>query len=230
MSPRKKLPRSFSAANGSIFQIKIRLLRISPMIWRRVLVPTSITLHELHGVIQAVMGWEGLHLFQFKVRGVAYGSFHLMVEDPAVPLESFGFHKNGKLAYIYDMGAWWEHEVRFEDRLKAVADKRYPICIGGAGACPPEDCGGSEGYLARRDEARGYEAFEDASIIVEWLEDVAIKGKLEVAKNQDRLADLEWAADRMAARKPYLSDKFSRAEANARFREDEHRRLMHQWF
>lgn len=94
----RKLSRSFSAVEGTIFQIKIRLLGISPMIWRRVLVPASCTLHELHGVIQAVMGWEGLHLFQFKVRAVAYGSFDPMVEDPAVPLEGFGFRKNTKLA------------------------------------------------------------------------------------------------------------------------------------
>lgn len=117
MPPRKKLLQSFSAADGSIFQIKIRLLYISPMIWRRVLVPASFTLHELHGVIQAVMGWEGLHLFQFQVRAVHYGSFDLMIENPAVPLERFGFRKNGRFAYIYDMGVWWEHEVRIENRL-----------------------------------------------------------------------------------------------------------------
>ena len=224
MSPRKKLPRSFSAANGSIFQIKIRLLRISPMIWRRVLVPASLTLHELHGVIQAVMGWEGLHLFQFQVRAVAYGSFDLMIENPAVPLESFGFRKNGKFAYIYDMGAWWEHEVRIEDRLEAVTGKHYPICIGGSGACPPEDSGGPDGFQARRDEAISYDAWQDASVIAAWLSDVVIDRDAEAMKDRDRRDELEWAAERMAARKPYLSDKFSRAEANARFREDVNRR------
>jgi len=45
------------------------------MVWRRLLVPMSYTLHELHGVLQAAMGWEGLHLFELKVRGVGYGSF-----------------------------------------------------------------------------------------------------------------------------------------------------------
>ncbi len=228
--PHKKPSRSFSNAEGSIFQIKIRLLGISPMIWRRVLVSTSFTLHELHGVIQTVMGWEGLHLFQFKVRAVAYGSFDLMVEDPAVPLESFGFRKDAKLAYIYDMGAWWEHELRIEERLEAGAGKRYPICTGGSGTCPPEDCGGPEGFLARCDEASGYDAWQDVSVMAEWLNDVAINRNAEMMKDRDRLDELEQAAERMAARKPYLSGKFSRAEANARFREDEHRRLMHQWF
>ena len=41
----------------------MRLLGISPMIWRRVLVPESVSLRELHGVVQLAMGWEeGLHL------------------------------------------------------------------------------------------------------------------------------------------------------------------------
>jgi len=72
-------------------------------------------------------------------------------------------------------------------------------------------------------------AWGDASIIIEWLEDVAINGEIQAAKDQARLDDLEWAADRLAAGKPKLWDEFSRAEANACFREDEHRQLMHQW-
>jgi hypothetical protein len=49
--------------------LKVRLLDISPMIWRRVLVPASFTLRELHGVIQVAMGWESLHLYYFHIRG-----------------------------------------------------------------------------------------------------------------------------------------------------------------
>ncbi len=42
------------------------------MIWRRVLVPETMSLHELHGVLQVAMGWEAIHLFQFSVRGVVH--------------------------------------------------------------------------------------------------------------------------------------------------------------
>jgi hypothetical protein len=38
------------------------------MVWRRVLVPSSFTLRELHGVIQVAMGWEGIHLYDFQLR------------------------------------------------------------------------------------------------------------------------------------------------------------------
>ena len=46
-----------------IVQLKVRLLGISPMIWRRVLVPASVSLQELHGILQVGMGWEGIHLY-----------------------------------------------------------------------------------------------------------------------------------------------------------------------
>ena len=50
----------------AILQFKIRLMGISPMIWRRVLVPATFTVRQLHGVV--AMGWEGIHLFQFRLR------------------------------------------------------------------------------------------------------------------------------------------------------------------
>ena len=46
-----------------IVQLKVRLLGISPMIWRRVLVPESVSLRELHGILQMRMGWDGIHLY-----------------------------------------------------------------------------------------------------------------------------------------------------------------------
>ena len=53
----------------SILQLKVRLLGISPMVWRRVLVPESASLRELHGVVQVAMGWASIHLFEFTIRG-----------------------------------------------------------------------------------------------------------------------------------------------------------------
>ena len=56
------------------------------MIWRRVLVPETMSLHELHGVLQVAVGREGIHLFQFNIRGVmpadalVKGRRHLMLQ------------------------------------------------------------------------------------------------------------------------------------------------------
>ena len=47
---------SSSEESTSIVQLKVRLLGISPMIWRCVLVPASVSLCELHGILQVSMG------------------------------------------------------------------------------------------------------------------------------------------------------------------------------
>ena len=147
--PKPLIPEENLAADtAAILQIKIWLTGISPMVWRRVLVPTSFTLRELHGVIQVAMGWEGIHLYDFQLRAVRYGSRELSASSPDVTLAALRFRKGarfiyeyGLTIYEYDLNIPWRHEVRVEDRLEPEARKTYPACTGGGGACPPEDCG-----------------------------------------------------------------------------------------
>ena len=81
------------SSGPEIYQLKIRLLGISPMIWRRVLVPASVTLRELHGILQVAMGWEGIHLFLFDVHALRYGSFELHAGNPEIQLDQFGLRE-----------------------------------------------------------------------------------------------------------------------------------------
>jgi hypothetical protein len=224
----RKLNAPMSLPTGAILQLKIRLLDISPMIWRRVLVPVAFTLRELHGVIQVAMGWESLHLYLFQIRAVAYGSFQLSVESPDATMESFRFRKNAKFTYVYDMGAGWEHEIRVEDRLEAKEGQRYPVCTGGQGACPPEECGGPQAYQARREEALSYDALEDFDTMVSLLDAVVLKGKRELLDDLETRWTFEGAVERSKAREPFLAESFSRREVNARLRKGEHLSLMHQ--
>jgi hypothetical protein len=52
-------------ADSEIYQLQIALQDIEPLIWRQVLVPSSITFSKLHRVIQIAMGWEDSHLHRF---------------------------------------------------------------------------------------------------------------------------------------------------------------------
>lgn len=198
------------------------------MIWRRVLMPATFTLRQLHGVIQVTMGWESLHLYLFQIRAIAYGSFQLSAESPDATLESFRFRKNTKFTYVDDMGAGWEHEIRIEDRLEAKEGQRYPVCTGGHGACPPEDCCGPQGYQARREEASSYDAFEDLDTMVDVLDAVVLKGRHELLDDPETRWAFEGAVERSKAREPFLAESFSRREVNARLRKNEHLSLMHQ--
>ncbi|WP_386630118.1 plasmid pRiA4b ORF-3 family protein [Sulfitobacter geojensis] len=209
------------------YQLKVRLLGISPMVWRRVLVPSSTTLRELHGVLQVAMGWEGIHLFLFDVYAVRYGSFELHAANPDVPLQEFGLQENERFSYTYDMGDHWEHEIRIES-INPPPKKSYPTCIGGSGVCPPEDCGGPHGYHERRDEADGYDAWRDVGVMVDFLEDVVAADASERQLSDFLNDDVEAALERIAARKPFVEGKFSRGVVNKRFRAGDHRELMRQ--
>jgi len=211
-----------------IIQLKIRLLGISPMIWRRVLIPSATTLRELHGVLQVAMGWESIHLYQFDIRAVRYGSFELFAANPDVPLSDFAFSQNETFLYVYDMGDHWEHEVRIEAISDAAPKKSYPACIGGSRACPPEDCGGAPGYLDRRDEADGYDAWKDMGVMVDFLEDVVAADAPNRPVSDFMSDDVETAMERMMARKPFVEGNFSRGAVNKRFRAGDHRDLMRQ--
>ena len=159
-----------AAPPGAILQVKVRLLGVSPMVWRRVLVAESTSLRALHGVVQVAMGWCGIHLFEFAIRGVRYAGPDLCAASTDVPLAQFQFRRNGRFRYLYDMSCGWEHELRVEERLPAASGKRYPRCIGGAGASPPEDCGGPDANHARRDEATGLDAMDDLALVADAVE------------------------------------------------------------
>ena len=211
-----------------IYHLKIRLLGISPMIWRRVLVPSMISLHELHGILQVSMGWESLHLYAFDIYAVQYGSFELMMGSPKVPLAQFDLRKNDKFSYTYDMGDAWIHEIRIEEISAADPAKLYPLCTGGLGPCPPEECGGPQGYLVRRDEAGGYDAWQDFGAMLDWLDDLSKMDTTGMTVQDVMNEDIEATMHRVLTREPYQTGKFSRKAVNRAFRDGRHGELMHQ--
>ena len=49
-------------------------------------------------------------------------------------------------SYVYDFGDYWDHRITVEKTHPADPMLTLPFCIAGAGATPPEDCGGVPGY------------------------------------------------------------------------------------
>ena len=94
-----------AADAAAIVQIKIWLLGVSPMVWRRIQVSGSTTLRELHGVIQVAMGWEGIHLYQFSLRATRYGSSELSASSPDVTLATLRLRQGARFLYEYDLYA-----------------------------------------------------------------------------------------------------------------------------
>ena len=130
-------------------QLTVSLCGVKPRIWRRLIVPASLTLRELHAVIQTAMGWDDYHLHLFEVKGVLYGDIEEIDGGPVGNEETFtvgwAAKPAGKFRYEYDFGDGWEHDVRVDKTLPSVG-VGTPHLTGGARACPPEDCGGPWGY------------------------------------------------------------------------------------
>ena len=210
-------------------QVKIWLLGISPMVWRRVLVPASFTLRELHGVFQVAMGWEGFHLYQFSLRAVRYGSSELSASSPDITLAELRLRKAARFLYEYDLNIPWRHGVRIEDRLARQTNMEYPACLGGGGACPPEDCDDPAGFMARRDGALSWDALEDLGTMEDILVPAVIERRLEILDDETRWR-LEQALDRIQARARVQGKPFSRGRVAECLRCGEYRELMHQHY
>ena len=152
-----KQPKAKSkAATGTLYQFKITLLESAPPIWRRIQVHDC-TLDEFHEHIQTAMGWTNSHLHQFEIEGERFGDPELLDDgfqdfecvDSTVTMVSDILPESGKrfaFKYEYDFGDCWEHEILFEGCPPAEKRKKYPLCLEGERACPPEDCGGVWGY------------------------------------------------------------------------------------
>ncbi|QDU59422.1 Plasmid pRiA4b ORF-3-like protein [Planctomycetes bacterium Pan216] len=138
------------------YQLKITLIGSDPPIWRRIQMNHG-TLDELHHHIQLAMGWTNSHLHQFIINDEYYVDIHILGEDDDFSRSrdstrtklSGLLPRNGKpvsFLYEYDFGDSWEHEVILEGWLPLDNNVRYPRCLEGARACPPEDVGGIWGY------------------------------------------------------------------------------------
>lgn len=142
-----------STKNISIYQIKITLKDIRPPIWRRVQVKSDISLFELHQIIQTAMGWHDAHLHTFIINGKFFGDpaddeFEEFgtIDEVDTPLRKVAPEEGFRFEYEYDFGDSWKHILLVEKILPVEADVRYPRCLKGKRACPPEDIGGVWGY------------------------------------------------------------------------------------
>ena len=133
------------------FLLKITLAESSPEIWRKFVVPKSISLDRLHDVIQIVMGWQDYHQHEF-VFGEKHFTEFPQKGDPFNPsskavLGKLVKRKGATFSYIYDWGDDWTHELVVEETKVDPRLIREPLfCTAGERACPPEDVGGIFGY------------------------------------------------------------------------------------
>jgi hypothetical protein len=145
--------------HNAIYTLRIELEHIAPLIWRRIAIPGSATFWDLHVAIQDAMGWNDSHLHQFKIprsRGEAPLLIGLPMRDVELEFRPLpGWEQRitdhisrqcPEIAYTYDFGDGWEHRIVLEELAPVTVGTRYPKCLAGERACPPEDSGGPHSY------------------------------------------------------------------------------------
>lgn len=179
------------------YTVRVALRGIKPPIWRKVIVPSNISLRLFGDLILELMGWMGEHLNQFR-KGDSYFAPAYQREGEMPPLfgriknynqEDFALgdvlcEKGDTMVWEYDFGDSWEHEIKLSSVEEYAEDEtRKIVFVSGKRACPPEDCGGIWGYeelleIHARRAARKRISADDRERL-EWY-------------GMDRDYDLEW--------------------------------------
>ena len=153
--------RVFIGDKAMEYHIRIKLNNAPLPIWRELKVPSNITLEVLSFLIIEAMGWENIHLHQFKKGDVYFKNTACINQDRELmpfsrvtvkdtndfSLGQILMEKGDRMKYEYDFGDSWEHEIWVKG-IREYASGETPdvIVVKGKGACPPEDCGGVWGY------------------------------------------------------------------------------------
>lgn len=170
----KNVNKPATLGSSQICQLKVTLKWSNPPIWRHLLVRGDTRLGKLHLILQVAMGWWDEHLHAFRIGNETYG-----IPDPEYPDGTLNesrvrldkvADKGSKFLYEYDFGDSWTHEIKVEKILTPEPGVKYPRCIDGARACPPEDSGGVPGY-ERMLEIIANPKDEEYEEILEWLGD-----------------------------------------------------------
>ncbi len=167
---------------GKVLQFRISLRHIAPEIWRRIQMPATKTFWDLHIALQDSMGWQDKHMHVFRLPAAHPGHFTevglpgdegLWEAEAVLPGWNINlsqhFHTSGaKAIYEYDFGDGWEHEIELEAVLPREKGAKYPVCLDGERACPPEDCGGPPGFADMLEVLKNPHSRE-AREVTSWL-------------------------------------------------------------
>ena len=180
-------------------------------------------LDQLDAHIQTAMSWTNSHIHHSRTDDKLYGHPRLLAEtfgelgykdSTRTRLRDILPERGGpsRFAYEYDFGDGWLHGIRSEGREPAEPRKRYPLCLEGERACPPEDVGGAWGYrdfLAALDDP-GNERHEDARAWIGRRFDPEAFNPARASTEMRRGLPSWWGTRRTRSRRPGITRGGSR--------------------
>ncbi len=146
------VPRKAQQPDRSVFQLRVQLNDVHPVVWRRLLVPGTVRMAKLSEMMLAAMGWTNSHLHAFEVGDKRYGmcldDYPEGETDEKTVTVLQALRDERRVAYEYDFGDGWDHDVVIESLTWSNGGLKFGVCLDGQNACPPEDVGGAAGYEA----------------------------------------------------------------------------------
>ena len=191
----------------SIHQLRVVLQGVSPLVWRRLLVPGDISLADLHQVLQTAFGWSDFYLYEFHFHGRTVGRD--TGDRHAVRLADLALHRGERFRYCYNFFAYWECDIRLEALLSVTASS-LPSCVAGRNSAPEEDKGGAWRYQQLQDHHR-FPPTEAVSVLAETIRSVQQRGD----RTEIDLEELEQAQEQVNAYLAFRERKFERQRVNA---------------
>ena len=139
------------AEPAGVARLRVEIDEVMPRVVRRLEVPFSIRLDDLHFVLQIAIGWRNGHPFEFRIGDRAWGAIDGDLAGantlPAQRATLADLAALGRLfKYNYVFGEDWEHTVEIEDVSAPSTGGKSLTLLTAEGRCPPEDIGGPAGY------------------------------------------------------------------------------------
>ena len=144
-----------SRRDPATFVLRIDLVGAKPPIWRRVEVPSTLMLDQVHELIQLLFGWMDSHLHRFALGSSVWardaevflcpydaeeGDVDGGLPEDQVRLDELLADPGDVAHYVYDYGAEWIHALRLE-KVKPEPCI-HPRVLAGKYEAPEEDSGG----------------------------------------------------------------------------------------
>ncbi len=150
-----------SASAAEYVVLNVSLEDLDPPVTRKLRVPETMTLGDLHYILQQSFGWDDYHLHSFYIGQTEYTNMDTYQQefiDEVQPQDEESIlikeipDMGGKLLYVYDYGDDWRHNISLQKVIPAskvpIEERESAVCLDAQGAAPPEDCGGLPGYQA----------------------------------------------------------------------------------
>lgn len=164
--------------------LRVDLVDAKPPIWRRVEVPSTLRLDQVHDLVQALFGWTDSHLHRFALGDSVWDDGAELFlcpydveegEDEGVPastvrLDETFAEEGDRLRYVYDYGDEWTVDLVLEASTPGALTA--PRVLEAKGIAPPDDSGGIHSWNdGRQDTPVDIDALRDAvqAAAQEWL-------------------------------------------------------------